>query len=183
MIDSSKYPVRERIVGPFVVALEQLSHFASSFEIDGEIKAARNALQRLQAITTPAQELIDDFVGGFGPIEGIMSRAANESWRGDGHGTQAHSDELTVRSTKSMREELLCFIVALAESDEAAEELVSKFMGEHADDIKQLFDLAQEDGWKHGDYRTAATDEASARMAEHIRSLAKAAFPTEESKC
>lgn len=184
MIDSSQYPVRERIVAPLAAAIELLLSIKSP-DAEQQIASARRALERLEQITTPAQELLDDFVSGFGPIEGIMGNASSEAWRGDGHGNQGQNDAVTVRSTAKMQEVLLSFVAGLAANDQVAEALVAQFMDDRALDVKKLFDLAQEDGWKHGDYRSGATDHASGEMATHIRALAATALkaPTEEQAC
>lgn len=141
----------ERIYLPLAEALDRLeSELANgkkeSESAQTELANARVALALLKDELPSAQEVLDEFLDGMGPLQAQFDRAQTEASR-----EEAHDAALSERLSNESLRLVTKLFAALAPTPAAAERAYAQVHAEAAL-LTSALDEAQKDGWSRGNY-------------------------------
>lgn len=147
----------ERIYSPLAEALDRLeSELANSKNSDAaqtELANARVALALLKDELPSAQEVLDEFLGGLGPLQAQFDQAQTEASR-----EAAHDAALSARLSNESLRLVTKLFAALAPTPAAAQRAYAQVHAK-AGLLTSALDEAQKDGWSRGNYVSEAREE------------------------
>ena len=161
------HPCRERIHRPLSRVVELLAKEPTAGRHAAELVEARLALNLLERLVPSAKDVLSEFTGPFGRVESICSEASRE-----GRNSGKHVPQLTRSLTERLLSDLRALLTAIAPTSDDALMAIAG-LEKQVGLVTKMIDSAQKEGWKHGDYRTAETDDAVAAVAEMVQGVAR----------